>query len=79
MSEALKAVLAERDAEFYRMQDECECNGCNAWAKSTPGSDERILALTSYARFVEIGRLYRTPKDFVELMKQWLELPDRTV
>jgi hypothetical protein len=68
-AERLRALIAERDAQFYKDQDECECNGCNAWAKSTPGSDERILALES-SRFDQIVALYRTHGDALALRRQ---------
>lgn len=69
-AERLGALIAERDAQFYKDQDECECNGCNAWAKSTPGSDERLLAIEDEGRFVEMIGLYRTRIDALALRRE---------
>lgn len=70
--EELDAWDRERAPVFYAAQDEDDCNLCTRYHKSTPGSDERLLAIADNDRFARALRAYRTGLDGRPLHKEWL-------
>ena len=56
---------------------ESTCNLCSVWQPS-PHSDERLLELEPFTRFVSTAALYRDPSQGRVLVEEWARRRDRS-